>query len=263
MSAGGTVTENYTGALGLSEAVTLAAIQKDGTAFALPAPGTLAPTAVTAAAFTNGLATVKPAYTFTAYPNAPVQIRLRATNGKAGGLDVMSSSPASAEAEAMPFIRSGRLRLGSRVGNLSTPLTIPVTAEYWTGRSWLLNDEDDTTVIPPGAFAFTPNIAGMTLQKTFTPTPFKLAKGAAAFTLKLSAGGPGWFDIAPNLGSAATDNACLGASRPATTGAGVPWLRSMISLCAPAGRRDPAARATFGVLPPEQRRLIHVREVFN
>lgn len=264
MSAGGAVTENYTSALGLSEAVTLSAVKNDGAAFAQPAPGALAPVAVAEETFIDGVATVKPAYTFTAYPNAPLQIRLRASNGKAGALEVVSSAPASAEAGAMPFIRSGRLRVGSRVGNLKTPLTIPVTAEYWTGRSWLINDEDDTTVILPDAFSFTPNPStGMTLQTSFAPDPFKLTKGAAAITLQLSAGGPGWFDIAPNLGSADTDNACLATPRPKKAGAGLPWLRSMISTCTPAGRRDPAGRATFSLLPPEQRRLIHVREVFN
>ena len=264
MGAGGAPTRNYAHALGLSEAVTLSVVKNDGAAFAQPAPGALAPVAVAETDFINGVATVKPAYTFTAYPSSPMQIRLRATNGKAGALEVVSSAPASAEAEAMPFIRSGRLRVGSRVGNLKTPLTIPVTAEYWTGRSWLINDEDDTTVIPTDAFSFTPTPStGMTLQTSFTPDPFKLTKGAAAITLQLSAGGPGWFDIAPNLGSAATDNACLATPRPAKPGAGLPWLRSMISTCTPAGRRDPAGRATFGLLPPEQRRLIHVREVFN
>ncbi|UVW28585.1 DUF6701 domain-containing protein [Massilia sp. H6] len=263
MGAGGAPTRNYAHALGLSETVTLAAVKQDGTAFALPAPGALAPATVAAETFINGLATVKPAYTFTAYPNSPLQIRLRASNGKTGALEVVSSAPASAEAQVQPFIRSGRLRLGNRVGNLRSPLAIPVTAEYWTGRSWLINDEDDYTVIPPGAFVFTPNATGMTLQKTFAPDPFKLAKGAAAFTLQLSGGGPGWYDIASNLGSTGTDNACLGAARPASTGAGVPWLRPMVSTCSPAGRRDPAGRASFGILPPEQRRLIHVREVFN
>jgi hypothetical protein len=44
------------------------------------------------------------------------------------------------------------------------------------------------------------------------------------------------------------------------------WLRSINDTCSgqsAAAARDPSARATFGVILPEHRRVIHVREVFR
>jgi MSHA biogenesis protein MshQ len=118
MNKAGALTLNYKGTL--SEAVTLSVNDKTGAAFA-PAPGALSTTTVAAADFANGVAAVKPAYAFSAWPGAPTQIRLRASNGKAGGSDVSSVAPPAAE-EAMPVIRTGRLRLGSRFGGLKTTL---------------------------------------------------------------------------------------------------------------------------------------------
>ncbi len=263
MSLGGTTTKNYTTGLGLSEAVTLTANDKDGAAFATP-PGALSAAAIAATAFLDGVAKPKPVYTFAAWPTGPTQVRLRAASAT-----VSSVLPATAE-EAKPFIRTGRLRLGSRFGSLRGTLTIPVVAEYWTGRSWLLNDEDNHTVIPAGAFAFMPNKPGMTPAPAFAPNPLTLVKGAASFGLRLTAGGPGSVDIAANLGAGAADNACIGpgATKTASAGAGVDWLRSLTTTsCSGAAvapvRRDPSGRATFGVFTPEHRRIIHVREVFN
>lgn len=261
MNKAGELTLNYSAALGLSEAVTLAANDKTGAAFA-PAPGALSGGAIAATAFTNGVASGKPAYTFTLWPAAPTQVRLRASNGKAGGLEVLSSSD-----EAMPAIRSGRLRIGNRFGRLKTTLSVPITAEYWTGKSWLLNSDDIYTAIPHDAFAIKPLADGMTVQPGFPASPLKLAGGAAAFDLRVSAGGPGPVDIALNLGDTTQDNACIGTAigtRQASKGGALPWLRAVTTGCETVKvARDPYGRATFGVYTPENRRIIHVREVFN
>ncbi|NNG25708.1 DUF6701 domain-containing protein [Telluria aromaticivorans] len=257
MSQGGTATQNYTTGLGLSEAATLTVNKTDGTAFA-PSPGSLGDAVIAATAFENGVAKPKPVYTFAARATAPTQVRLRAASAT-----VTSALPDTAE-QAKPFIRSGRLRLGSRFGNLRGPLTIPVMAEYWTGRSWLLNDEDSHTVISSTSFAFTLNPTGMTLARTFTPSSLTLAKGTASFGLQLTAGGPGRADIAVNLGAAGEDNSCIAVGmKPATTGAAIPWLRPLNTACSATIATDPVGRATFGIFTPEQRRIIHVREVFN
>jgi MSHA biogenesis protein MshQ len=264
MNKAGALTLNYSNALGLSEAVTLAANDKTGAAFA-PAPGALSSNAVAASAFTNGVASVKPAYAFSAWPGSPTQIRLRATNGKAAGLDVSSAAPASAE-EAMPAIRTGRLRLGSRFGGLKTTLSVPVTAEYWTGRSWLLNSDDNHTLIPKGSFAIKPTVSGMAVTSTFAAGTLKLTGGATSFDLRVTAGGPGPIDLAVNLGGLLQDNACINGvagSGLATTSAAIPWLRPFVTGCNTSQFRDPSGRLTFGVYTPEDRRLIHVREVFN
>jgi MSHA biogenesis protein MshQ len=277
MNTAGAVTVNYSSTLGLSETVTLAANDKTGTAFS-PVPGTLSNAAVAATAFkegvaslngtaTNGIVLPKPSYTFTTVPTAPTQIRLRATNNKAGTAAVLSSAPAAAEEAAMPVIRSGRLRLGNRFGGLKSTLSIPVTAEYWTGRSWLLNSDDVYTVIPQNSFAIKPLVSGMTVAHSFASNPVKLANGAAAFDLRVTGGGPGPVDIAINIGSSLQDNSCIGntvGTGLATFGAAIPWLRPVTIGCNPSPlARDPYSRVNFGVYTPENRRIIHVREVFN
>jgi MSHA biogenesis protein MshQ len=261
----GEVTINYAGSTpGLSEALTLTANDQAGAPFA-PGFGALANEAVPASAFTLGVAHVKPAYAFSVSPTSPTQIRLRASNGKPPGLDVLSSVPANAEA-ALPVIRSGRLRVGSRFGGLKSTLSIPVTAEYWTGKSWLLNSDDSHTVIPMAAFAFKHAVAGMKTAASAPASALALAKGASSFDLRVTEGGPGTVNIALNLGSGAQDNACIGVVAGTglpTTGAAIAWLRPLTVGCATTQARDPWGRATFGIFTPENRRIIHVREVFN
>ncbi|MCC2954694.1 polymer-forming cytoskeletal protein [Massilia sp. IC2-477] len=270
MNKAGAVTSNYATALKLSEEVTLTANDKDGNAFAT-APGGLANAKIAADKFENGVAPHKPAYTFSTWPSAPTRIRLRASNGKTDGADVSSSVPASAEA-AIPLIRTGRLRIGSRFGGLKTSLTIPLTAEYWTGKSWLLNSDDVYTLIPQSTIALKPTVSGMAILPSYPiepghPGKLKLANGATAFDLRVTAGGPGPVEIAVNLGNSMMDNSCIGATvgtgLNTAPGAGIPWLRPVVTGCGTTMARDPSGRATFGVYTPENRRIIHVREVFN
>ena len=85
-----------------------------------------------------------------------------------------------------------------------------------------------------------------------------------AGTLTLGAPSPastGSVDFALNLGSTTTDASCL-AAHPASTAAGLPWLRSQNGACAATWDRDPSGRASFGIYAPETRKTIHVREIF-
>lgn len=265
MNKAGAVTLNYSALRKLSEPVTLAANDKSGAAFASP-PGALSATTIGDAMFVDGVALVETSYVFGQSPHAPAQIRLRARNGNASPGDVSSAASTTAEDAAMPIIRSGRLRIGNRFGGLKSTLSVPVTAEYWTGKSWLLHSDDSATVIPADAFAFKPASAGVSLEKAIQSGGLKLVKGAAAFKLRVSAGGPGPVDIAANLGSDKRDNACIGelaGTQVDSAGARMPWLRPVVTGCGTTGPRDPNGRATFGVYTPENRRIIHVREVFN
>lgn len=263
----GDVTVNYrvfSPVIQLSEDVTLSVNDKNGTAFA-NGYGALAGAAVTRDSFVNGVADTTRTYTFAAAPGGPAQVRLRAANGKAAGLDVSSALPIAAET-ALPLIRSGRLRIGNRFGGLKSVLSIPVTAEYWTGKTWLLHSDDQSTAIPQNAFAFKPAMTGLETAPSFAPGPLKLVNGAAAFDLRVTKGGPGPVDIAVNLGATGNDNACIGDTKGTgkeSTPAALPWLRSRVDGCETTEARDPSGRATFGVYTPENRRIIHVREVFN
>ncbi|MFC0253523.1 DUF6701 domain-containing protein [Massilia consociata] len=271
MNSQGTVTENYSADLGLSEGVALAAVDAGGAAFASP-PGSLSVTGIAASSFAGGVATARPAYAFGSTPARPTRIRLRATNAKATG--TVSShhggAPEAAETGAMPEIRSGRLRIANAFGSRGSRLSLPVMAEYWTGSSWLLNTDDSYTTIPASAFAIT-----STRQPGSTPAtvPFQvrrvgsaglaLVNGVGPLVVDEASGGSGWADIAVNLGPAGAmkDNACL-LDRPDSTPAAREWLRAAHA-CRPGDLVDPSGRATFGVFAPETRRIIHVREVFR
>lgn len=272
MNRNGGVTRNYGTALGLSEAVALVANDAAGAAFA-PAPGSLAGAAIAADKFVDGVATVKPAYTFSTLPTKPTKIRLRASNGKTGTSLVNSNYGGAAEAAetvAIPEIRSGRLRIANAFGGRGSKLSLPVMAQYWTGNSWMINTDDDYTTIPASAFAIFPVRQPGTAAG---PVPFQvrrlssgnlvLAKGMTALLVDEVSGGAGWGDITVNLGASGPAVPCfddVGSSTPAS----MEWLRAPNG-CRPPGTTpiDPSARATFGVYAPETKRVIHVREVFR
>ena len=152
------------------------------------------------------------------------------------------------------------MRIGSRFGRTGTsPVELPVTVEYWSGRSWVLNDQDGFTVIPADAFALTAS-TGNTLSSS--KQTVKLTKGAGV--LPLTSSQPGSIEVAINLGASGLDTSCL-ATKSASTASKMPWMRTPVT-CAgqtAAKQADPSARATFGIFPAENRRIIHVREVFN
>jgi MSHA biogenesis protein MshQ len=158
-----------------------------------------------------------------------------------------------------PWIRTGRVRIGSRFGRTGTsPVELPVTVEYWSGRSWVLNDQDGFTVIPADAFALTAS-TGNTLSSS--KQTVKLTKGAGV--LPLTSSQPGSIDVAINLGASGLDTSCL-TTKSSSTASKMPWMRTLVTCDGQAARQgDPSARATFGIFPAENRRIIHVREVFN
>lgn len=259
MNARHAVTQNYDGVLGYSSAVTLAAYdsRRETTN---PNGGRLAPAQVKADGFSGGAALVNIAYaSATATPIAPTQIVLRATTGAA---PTVTSNDAKGDYEkARPQILSGRLRVANAFGRVGATVGLEIVTDYWSGRSWLFNAQDNVTRIPANAFAQTASSkAGSGLAPTITKLTQAVAikDGKAEPTVKLTGNRAGWIDLAINLGAGANtpDLACLG-SHPPVTGAELPWLRQA------RGCRDPAGRATFGELAPENRRIIHVREVFN
>ncbi|WP_313165915.1 polymer-forming cytoskeletal protein [Massilia oculi] len=274
MNAKGEPTTNYPSAYGSDHAFSLSAVGVDGA----PLEAGLGALAATLAAsdFDKGIAKPTPSrkspqatYQFTNAHTAPTQIRLRVENKAATGAlpaghGIKSADDpaytALAPEKARPEIRSGRLRIASRFGRIGAPLMLPVTAEYWTGQSWVLNDRDGFSLVPSAAIAQTAfadtNGNGVKPQIS-VPGNVQLSGGKA--DLQITGSAAGWIDIAFNLGAGATqDQSCLKVTPvPATNGAGLPWLQST------AGCVDPSGRATFGIFAPESRRIIHVREVFN
>jgi MSHA biogenesis protein MshQ len=269
----GELTKNYPTGVGAGQTIKFSALQENGTAFTT-APGTLSGT-YAAKGFSSGVTPLTPStdkpipqatYAFTNVKQAPMQIRVRADNGQTDTALLITSATAPvgtglAETEQVrPWIRTGRVRIGSRFGRTGTsPVELPVTVEYWSGRSWVLNDQDGFTVIPADAFALTAS-TGNTLSSS--KQTVKLTKGAGV--LPLTSSQPGSIDVAINLGASGLDTSCL-TTKSSSTASKMPWMRTLVT-CAgqtAAKQADPSARATFGIFPAENRRIIHVREVFN
>jgi MSHA biogenesis protein MshQ len=210
-----------------------------------------------------GTATWTGSFTFATSPSAQTRLRVRATEVSSLPYPASSATiPATVTTGVEPtlLIRSGRVRMPNRFGGTAMPLKIPVSLEYYTGQTWVLNAEDSTTIIPPGAVSVGMGVGTIATGLT------GFANGSATLTLTPSAGSNrGSIPFALNLGKDSANTSCY-ADKPAmtaSTGAVVPFLRSVDSSCAALGAVDPSAIATFGVYAPETKRIIHMREVFR
>jgi MSHA biogenesis protein MshQ len=124
-------------------------------------------------------------------------------------------------------------------------------------------------VLPATAVAQSSRVGPTGAAATFT-TPVlavqPLVNGQGS--VRLAAPSPtsvGSVAIALNLGTTTTDRACL-PTRPSSTGASLPWLRSrwgVINGCnANRWDSDPSATASFGLSPGESRRRVYERQAF-
>ncbi len=161
-------------------------------------------------------------------------------------------------------IRHGRLRLFNAFGSDKADLSLPLRAEYWTGNSWVLNSADSFTLVPAvsiGLSGYSGTLSAVNLGASHV-VGTTLAGGQGSIVLtKPSPVATGSVDLAINLGTGAADQSCLSV-HPATTGAAIPWLRSIYGNCAVTYDRDPSARGSFGIYAPESRKSIHVRELY-
>ena len=246
----GTALSNYTSTGSFSKAVTLS----DGAALG---SGSLSGNSILASAFSAGVASAAPTYTYTSKLTSPATLIVRASD-----TDGVSSSGYT---EGSSILRSGRLRLSNGYGRETAALQLTVQAEYWTGSTWLLNGSDSCTTVPAAAVALSnkrSNTGVATSAWSTTASAISIASGSGLLTL--SAPSPtltGAIDIALNLGNTTADQSCLG-SHPATTAGARDWLRAQNGNCAATYDRDPSGRASFGIYTPESRKTVHVRELF-
>lgn len=252
LNAQGNVTENY---FDVASGGTSQGFAKKVTLSTIPASagGTLTANEITADKFTNGIAKASPTFTFTDMFTAPIDITLHAKDA-----DGVESLPAS---EDKTNIRTGRLRLSNVFGSARQSAKMPVRAEYWTGKSWLLNSADtdaDATSIYKLSVALTPRDTDSKVNSN----DFTLVNGQGFIELGVPTKPVNYVDVAINLGDATStaDVSCL-ADHPGTTSAKEPWLRSQYGNCGSAA--DPSARASFGIYKPETKRTIHIQERFN
>ncbi|WP_374562676.1 DUF6701 domain-containing protein [Ideonella sp.] len=243
-------TSNYTGAF--ARATTIS----DANALTV---GSFSNNVVAATSFTNGVATlstsaVGPIYSFTTKLTAESAIKLRATD----------TDSVTGSATGNTSIRSGRLVLSNGYGSEKSTLTLQARTDYWSGAAWVKNSDDSCTSVPVTALALSNyrDYKGNAGSWTTTGSAITITSGSGTLTLTAPTGGAtGTVDLALNLGSTAADQSCL-STHPATTGAGLAWLRSNYGSCAATWDRDPSARAAFGVYSPETRKTVHVREIF-
>lgn len=248
-------TLNYDGSAATSPSFAKPVTLSDALALGV---GTLSANAIAASAFTAGVASAAPVYSFTAKATSPKGLQVRAIDS-----DTISSQTF---AEGVVNLRSGRLRLSNAFGSITQPLAVPLMAEYWTGSTWLLNAADSCTTLPATS-AVASNPRGYTgaasAATTSASSPITITAGSGLLTLGIPAPATGGltFDLALNLGSTAADQSCA-ASHPASTGAAKAWLRAINGSCAATADRDPSARASFGIYSPESKKTVHVREIY-
>lgn len=257
-NAAGNTTVNFNGTAtttpSFAQAVTLTDANGQGL-------GALAGAGIAASAFSAGVASAMPSYSFNSKATAPQSLVLRASNGGSGAGLISSQG----YTEPTLPLRSGRLRLSNAFGKSGAALQLPVVAEYWGGSAWQLNSADSCTALAGASVGLSnPRGAGGSAS-TATSSAGALAITAGSGSLTLAAPSPSGsslsLDLAVNLGSTGTDQSCNG-TRPATTGAGLPWLRAQNGSCAATADRDPAARASFGIFAPETRKTVHVRDLY-
>jgi len=252
--AGGGTTSNYF--KGGTANIDLAAWNAGSTAAIAPTMGTLSITTVASSSFTNGVATIRPKFTFANDLTAPLDIRVRAR-----GQHMAQKN--NAGAEALLTIRKGRLRLSNAFGSsANVDLQMNVVAEYWTGLSWFPN-ASDFSLIPTSAIALS-NAPGNEYgpENIVKGGPIALSSGKGALVLKNPNKWRGSVDVALNLGNTTDDDVSCLPGHPDTTGADLIWLRSRNG-CSSSYDKDPSARASFGKSTPESRATVHFREVFN
>jgi MSHA biogenesis protein MshQ len=258
-NADGTKTVNYDGRSTMSayfaKAVTLSGASSTGSG------GSLTGTAIAASDFAKGVATVRPVYAFSAKATAPASITMSAAENAPGTVNLSSGSTREAK------VRSGRLFLSNAFGSGRTPLKVPAQLQYWSGKAWVLNGDDNCSVIPNDAVVLARYLDGRGAVSgapwgSVTATGFTPVAGQGSVTLSPPLNGAtGSIEVAINLGDTGTDASCLSA-HPSGGKAQRAWLRGPHGACSGAGPFDPSARASIGVFAPETTRVMHAQDMY-
>lgn len=195
-------------------------------------------------------------------------------------LDTDATAGSDRVAAGVADMRFGRLQLFNTWGSDLTNLTIPLQAQYWNGQTWAQNTLDNATVIPVASVALSgqtgalnsSNMGAANVSSAGTLTngsgsivlrcPYWSTLGPCPRATKPSPTLAGGVDLAINLGGTTTDSSCAGGTRPATTGAGLAWLKSQNGSCSTTFDQDPWGRMSFGIASPETNRSVHIRELF-
>jgi hypothetical protein len=188
-------------------------------------------------------------------PAAPASISILATPLDSDGVTV--AAPVTVASNQL--YRHGRLKLGNAYGATSTDLVLPMTAQYWSGSSYLVNADDGCTTLTSSALGFRNYSADLSTAEMGTShlvgSSWTLTQGASSLRLSRPSGGDGKYrgsaDLFFNLGA---DAACTAAGTTSLLLAYLqdswPWMGVN---CA-----NPIARATFGL---EKQKFMFRREI--
>jgi hypothetical protein len=158
------------------------------------------------------------------------------------------------------IIRFGQLRLGNASGSSTLPLRLPVETQYWNDTFFVTNAADSCTKLTPANIGLSNPIGGISTSVTSVTSPLQTGRGV--ITLAPPTGGnTGSVDVAVNLGSAATADACS-ASTFSASAANSAYLRGRWCNPPVTYTKDPAARARFGIRRGSDE-TIYMQELFN
>ena len=149
-------------------------------------------TVVSPVAATRGVVPVGP-YLNTAFGVAPTDSDGVSATGFNLDTDVPASAVDRVQIGTTTELRYGRLRMDNVSGSVEMPLSLPVTAEYWTGIGFSKNTSDDNcTTISSSLSAPLSNYQGnLSNGETTLSGSSKLLNGYSNTALSLSAPGTG------------------------------------------------------------------------
>lgn len=157
-----------------------------------------------------------------------------------------------ASASGVTF-RSGRIKLSNAFGSERGDLQIPIQVQYWSGKSWVPASDDSCTTsasLPLSAVArvnYRNHQGQVTSSWSTTPASITMNGGKGVLTLRApGANKTGTVDVALDLSS---------------SGANLPWLRSLNVACGSNVACNPTARATFGIYTPETKKTVNIQNV--
>jgi MSHA biogenesis protein MshQ len=250
------ITQNYDGTANTSPNFANTVTLSDSSGFT---GGTLVPAMVPATAFSAGVGSVNPTYTFASRTTAPTPINMRATYTNTTPAYTVTSS---GFAEGSTTIFSGRAQFNNAHGSENLALPVPFSTQYWFNNGWVTNMSDsctgDVTLGAANAVSVSLSSPPATcVQDSGNPGLSGAGCAAAGPAAQRFIKG-----ATPGIGFAGNFNLWLKAPGGSNTGAVTvtgnvpvwlqyPWLGGAAI--------NPAARATFGVYKgPNQ--IIYMRE---
>jgi MSHA biogenesis protein MshQ len=185
-------------------------------------------------------------------PTAPVAETALTTRAAPGDGEVTTATPIVLGGPGN--FRYGRLWLGNAYGSDKTSLAVPYQTQYWNGKAFIVNTQDNCTSLNASSVVLANKQGG--LGSYSGPVSVSgTSSGAGNITLP-APGLAGSVDLLLVLGSGGSAKNCYNLTGGTT--AGLAHLAG--KWCGANYDRDPVARATFGI--STDTRKIYLRESF-